>query len=315
VGERGFVLSISKLGGGSVLEIRLRVDSSGFVLGILAVGGDHRQGRGIHRLEDVEFRGRAVFAVLEEISERAVPGPVARRCVTTEPLALRAVIESRRLRSQRGHLVVLDPMRFRQHPQPDRHPVHQAQQHRPRSRCVGRTDRLQIARPQSPLVALELFRGHFTPELEEGLLVIGPQRVAGQEHLGHFADVGRLQRLPAQQADSLELLGRLPALARLDPGAELGPAVEQPAAAGAGVFQLPDQPGGPVRVVGDARPRGPGQAIVVVPLDLVGQRPTAVKEQPLAQRGGFLFRTLRGVDLGGLDPDGQPSHVDARGPI
>jgi len=105
IGERGFVL-----------ETLRRVVSGGAVFGVSVVDRDSGPGRCVHRLEDVEFRGRAVFAVLEEISVRAVPGPVARRCVTVEPLALLAVIEGHSLRLQPGQLVVPDPMRFRQHP-------------------------------------------------------------------------------------------------------------------------------------------------------------------------------------------------------
>ena len=77
-------------------------------------------------------------------------------------------------------------------------------------------------------------------ELEERVLVLRIEHVATPgTRRGHIAFIGRVERLPAQQADGLELFGRLPALARLEPGAELGPAVEQPAAAGAGGFQAP----------------------------------------------------------------------------
>ena len=82
---------------------------------------------------------------------------------------------------------------------------------------------------------------------------LGVEDVARLEDQGHDLRIGRIQRLPAQQADRLELVGRLPAQAPLQQGSQLAPAVEQPPAAGGVGFEPEQQARGSVGVVA-----GPG---------------------------------------------------------
>jgi hypothetical protein len=119
-----------------------------------------------------------------------------------------------------------------------------------------------------------------------------------RDHLG----IGCIQRLPAQQADRLEFIGRLPAQAPVQQAAELAPAVEQPPAAGGGGFELEEQACGRVGVVAEPGVGDAGLAMGVVEgMGVERQGPHGVLEEPLTQRGGLVAfaagRLENGVNL------------------
>ena len=135
-----------------------------------------------------------------------------------------------------------------------------------------------------------------------GVPGLGVEDVARLEDRRHHLRIGRIERLPAQQSDRLELVGRLPAQAAVQQGAQLAPAVEQPSAAGGVGFEL-EEAGVTER---RGRRRGPGaesagpavevvegmgverQTAPVVPEERAGpgRRPRPPRREPPSARRG-----------------------------
>jgi hypothetical protein len=92
--------------------------------------------------------------------------------------------------------------------------------------------------------------GEFAPEFVEGVVVGGGDGVAGEEELGELGVIEGVERLVAEEADGLEFVGGLPGKALVEEGLQVGPLGEEPAAAGLGGFELVDEGGGVVGIVG-----------------------------------------------------------------
>ena len=145
---------------------------------------------------------------------------------------------------------------------------------------------------------------------------LGVEDVARLEDQRHHLRIGRIERLPAQQADRLELVGRLPGQAPVQQGAELAPAVEQPSAAGGGRFELEEQARGRVGVVAGPGGGDAGPAVEVVEgMGVERQGPPGVAEEPLAQRGGLVGLPERLLGRRGDDDGVQAGRLGAIGPL
>ncbi len=117
----------------------------------------------------------------------------------------------------------------------------------------------------------------------------------------------------------LDLLVPQPGCALVESAAELGPAVQQPLAAGRRGFEPEDDGLGMVAdveaaVVRRAGPRRDQHVEQIVPKgDIPGR--IAVAEEPVAEGGDHFMLTIRLRDRDGSDDAGELGHLGALGPV
>ena len=180
-----------------------------------------------------------------------------------------------------------------EHPQPRGGLVDDPQQHGPSSRRVGRREPCADPPIKFAFMRLEPIFVNLAPQLLEGIRIFWLDGMAREEHESDFARAGCINRLSAQQAYAFKLLVRLPAQPRVEQIAQLAPEFQKDLAAGEGCFQLRNQPGRMIGVIGNVVPRRPRLLVVIVSRRIKLRRPTSVKEQPLPERHRFQFRAKR----------------------
>jgi hypothetical protein len=283
------------------------------------VGRDDRLGRGaLGRLRGLRTL-RPEVGVAADLQEH-IQGPGQRAAagglVPPHPLALDAAVEGQPGGLIGGVGLGPRPVRRGQGLQPRLGPRHDSQEDRPRGGGVGRGQVLHHAALGQPvLVDDRLAAEQLALELGEDLCLLAAEQVGGQEDGGDLGVVGGVQRLLAQQPDRLELVGRLPGQLALQQVAEPGPAVQQPAAAGSRGLEARDQPGGIIRVVGQAGGGDPRLTGTVLEVGIQRQGPARVPQEPAAQRGGLLRLAELVLHRRVAEGVGHPGRLGAAGAV
>jgi hypothetical protein len=190
----------------------------------------------------IEFMELEIFAHFDDCVERAVHRAFTCVHVPAEPLALDAVVKAHDVVSQRVHGVFEGQALCGQRGEPFNVAVHHGHQDLRRCGRVRRAQGVHIAGLQAVSKPAHVELVELAEDLEERMLEEGFDHVRAEIDERHFANVSRVERLPAQQPHHFELFMRVPALAGLEAVAQLAEAVQQPTAAGVGTFELRDQP-------------------------------------------------------------------------